>query len=71
MHRPLVLYLSVHFHWKVALQEAEEDLQSVLPDLKAAEKGLTSLKKTDLTEIRWDLASSRIVPGSMALLPPQ
>lgn len=36
----------------LCMQEAEEDLQSVLPDLKAAEKGLNSLKKSDLTEIR-------------------
>ena len=44
-------HLSDHTYL-LLFQEAQADLDQVLPELRAAEEGLYSIKKADLVEIR-------------------
>ncbi len=46
-----VSHLSDHTYL-LLFQEAQADLDQVLPELRAAEEGLYSIKKADLVEIR-------------------
>ena len=57
-----VLFLGMSY---LISQEAEADLRAVLPALEEAERGLNSLKKADLLEIRSVYSSYDVHTESM------